>query len=253
MSKVKSDVDLVLHPSMLPIDNSFYAIQRSIVECSYMGCQTIWVVCDESVAPLLKKVCGDFVLNLAQHERAKYAKFPQDNRTSVPIFYVPISYKNMNKQGIGVSVIEGVNACFTISDKISKWVAPYRYYVSMPYGVYNPRVVEARSLVRQTESFFFTHEGKSALTGDYLGFSFGVDQFKHCSYLFKQINVKSDYTLDLVFGDDIMSSNSSSIELENYNDISDWSGYQDYMCNPIKVGTDWRYCFDAAIKMKGSR
>ena len=253
VSKVDSDIDLVLHPSALPIANNFYAIQRSIVECSYVGCKTIWIVCDESIAPLLKRLCGDFVLNLAQHERAKFANFPQENRTSIPIFYVPISYKNMNKAGLGVSVIEGVSASFTISDKMSKWLVPYRYYVSMPYGVYDPRNVEARSLIKQNESFFYTHEGESALTGHHMGFSFSVRQFKHCSYLFKRIDVKSNYTLDLVFGDDIMSENSCSIELDSYNDISSWGGYQEMMRSPIKIGTDWRYCFDAAIKMKGSK
>jgi hypothetical protein len=205
-------------------------------------------VCDESIAPLLKKVCGDFVLNLAQHERAKFAKFPQENRTSIPIFYVPISYKNMNKQGLGASIIDGVNACFTVSDKMSKWITPYRYYISMPYGVYNPRVKESRSLIKENESFFFTHQGKSVQTGDHLGFSFSIRQFKHCSYLFKRIDVSSNYTLDLVFGDDIMNENSCSIELDSYNDISSWDGYREMLINPLEIGTDWRYCFKAAIK-----
>mgnify|MGYP003134605876 FL=1 len=249
VSKVSSDINLVLHPSMLPIDNDFYAIQRSIVECSYMGCKTIWVVCDESIAPLLKKICGDFVLNLAQHERAKFTNFPKDNRTHIPIFYVPISYKNMNKSGIGVSVIEGVSASFTISDKISKWITPYRYFVSFPYAVYNPRIVEARSIIKQSESFFYTHQGKSALTGQHMGFSFSARQFKHCLYLFKRIDVKSDYSLDKVFGDDIMSENSSSIELESYIDISSWEGYQEMMRDPLKIGSDWRYCFDASMRI----
>ena len=248
VSKINSDIDLILHPSALPIANNFYAIQRSIVECSYVGCKTIWVVCDESVAPLLKRICGEFVLNLAQHERSKYTNFPTENRTSVPIFYVPLSYKNMNKSGIGVSVIEGVNASFTVSDKLSKWITPYRYYVSLPYGIYNPRISEARSLVKQNESFFYTHKGSSALTGENMGFSFSVRQFKHCSYLFKKINVKEQYTLDMVFGDDIMYENSDSIELEKYYDISSWDGYQKMMCDPLRIKSDWRYCFNAAMK-----
>lgn len=248
VSKVDSDVDMFFHPSLLPIANNFYAIQRSIVECSYVGCKTIWIVCDESTAPLLKSICGEFVLNLAQHERSKYTNFPSENRTSIPIFYVPLSYKNMNKEGIGVSVMEGVNASFTVSDKMSKWLTPYRYYVSFPYGVYNPRINEARSLIKGNESFFYTYEGHSALTGESTGFSFSVRQFKHCSYLFKKINVKEQYTLDTVFGNDIMYENSCSIELEKYHNISRWDGYRSMMQDPLKVGTDWRYCFDAAMK-----
>ena len=248
VSKVQSDIDLVLHPSMLPIANNYYAVQRSIAECSYLGCKTIWVVCDESVAPILKKVCGDFVLNLAQHERAKYAKFSSDLKRHIPVYYVPLSYKHMNKEGIGTSVMEGVYASYTVSDKISKWVIPHRYYVSMPYGVYYPRNVEVRSLVKNSESMFLTYNGKSARTGAHLGFSFSARQFKHCSYLFKRMNTKGNYTLDKVFGDDIMIENSKTHELDYYYDISTWGGYQEMMTDPIKVNGDWRWCFSNSFK-----
>ena len=248
VSKVQTDIDLVLHPSMLPIANNYYAIQRSIAECSYLGCKTIWIVCDDSIAPLLKKVCGDFVLSLTQHERAKFANFTNEMKRHVPIFYVPISYKHMNKKGLGVSVMEGVYASYTVSDKLSKWVTPHRYYVSMPYGVYNPRNVELRSLVKSNDSVFLTHNGESARTGAHLGFSFNVQQFKHCSYLFKRMNVKSHYSVDKVFGDDIMINNSETYEIDYYHDISTWQGYQSMMSDPIAVNGDWRYCFSNAFK-----
>ena len=250
VSKVSTDIDLVLHPSALPIGNNFYAIQRSIVECSYMGCKTIWIVCDESVAPLLKSICGDFVLNLAQHERSKYANFPTADRTQIPIFYVPVSYKHMNKNGIGISVIEGVNASFTVSDKLSKWVVPHRYYVSIPYGVYDCRIKNARSAIRENECFFLKHNESSYKTGDYLGFSFSSRQYKHCNYLFKRMSVQSNYSLDLVFENDIMNENSESITINKYQDISSWEGYQRMMKDPPKIWTDWRYCFDASFKRK---
>jgi hypothetical protein len=248
VSKVNTDINLVLHPSMLPLQNDFYAIQRSIAECSYMGCKTIWVVCDESVAPLIKKVCGDFVLSLTQHERAKFANFSSELKRHVPIFYVPLSYKHMNKKGIGVSVMDGVYASYTISDKISKWIAPYRYYVSNPYGVYYPKNVELRQLVKDNESVFMTHKGQGVLQGENLGFSFSVRQFKHCSYLFKRMDVKSDYTLDKVFGDAIMNENSETYEVDYYHNISTWNGYQQYMSDPIRMNNDWRYCFQNAFK-----
>lgn len=248
VSKVKTDLNLVWHPSMMPIENDFYAIQRSIVECSYMGCKTIWVVCDETIAPLLKKVCGDFVLSLTQHERAKFARFSNEMKRHVPIFYVPISYKHMNKKGLGVSVMEGVYASYTISQKFSKWIVPYRYYVSTPYGVYYPRNVTVRAVVRDNESMFLTHNGESALTGANLGFSFSARQFKHCSYLFKRMDVKTDYTLDKVFGDAIMYENSESYELDYYKDISTWDGYRSYMSEPLRLNNDWKYCFENAFK-----
>ena len=247
VSKVPTDINLVLPPSALPIGNDFYAIQRSIVECSYMGCKTIWIVCDESVAPLLKKICGDFVLNLAQHERSKFTNFPKENRTTIPIFYVPVSYKHMNKEGIGVSIMEGVGASFTVSDKISKWVTPYKYYISVPYGVYNCDWKQAREGVRNSESFYLKSGQSSFRSGDYLGFSFSVRQYKHCLYLFKKMNVKSDYAIDILFKNDIMIENSDYMDVEEYFDISSWEGYLKMMSEPPKILTDWRYCFTASF------
>ena len=33
---------------MQPIAKNYLAIERAIVECAYAGCETIWVVCNES-------------------------------------------------------------------------------------------------------------------------------------------------------------------------------------------------------------
>ena len=62
------------------------------------------------------------------------------------------------------------------------------------------------------------------------------------------MDVKSDYSIDKVFGDDIMINNSETYELDYYYDISSWQGYQDMMSDPIAVNGDWRYCFDNAFK-----
>ena len=233
---------------MMPLDKDYYAIQRSIVECSYMGCSTIWIICEESVAPILKKVCGDFVTNLAENDRAMYANFPEEHRKYIPIMYAPISYKMMNKKGLGVPIVDGVHSSYSVSAKLSKWVVPYRYYVSMPYGVYKPRHTKLRALVREYESVFLTHDGESARTGAHIGFSFSPRQFVHCSYLFKRMDVKSDYTIDKVFGDDIMIENSTTYDLEYYHDISTWGGYTEMISNPIRVTSDWRFCFNKSFK-----
>ena len=126
VSKIDSDLDSFLHASMMSIDNGFYAVQRSVVECAYAGCKTIWVVCDDSIAPLIKKVCGDFVQDPIAIINSKYKVFPQENTKSIPIFYVPLSYKNQNKDGLGVSVLDGITASYSVSSHISKWVVPQR-------------------------------------------------------------------------------------------------------------------------------
>ena len=46
---------------LMPIDDGYSLIHRSIVECAYAGCETIWVVCNNDIAPLVKLQVGDFI------------------------------------------------------------------------------------------------------------------------------------------------------------------------------------------------
>jgi len=246
VSRVQSDIDLILPPSALPIANGFYNIQRSIVECAYAGCNTIWVVCDDSQALLLKKICGEFVMNMHDYERSHHSKYPQENRRVVPIMYAPLSFKHQDKSGLGVSVIDGIHASFHVSSNISKWVAPHRYYISSPYGVYNPEV--KRSLIKEEGSFFLEHDGLTALDGENLGFCLGVDEVKHCSYLFKKNSVNSDFTLDLILDNDIVRKNIRTCGVDKYHNIQQWSGYKDMWIDPIDIYPKYRFCFTSAFK-----
>lgn len=246
VAKSQTDIDLLLHHSVLPIANNFYNIQRSIVECAYVGCSTIWVVCEDSYAPLIKKVCGDFVINMHDYERSKHAKYPKDNRRTIPIFYTPLSFKHRDKKGIGVSVLDGVMASFHVSSKISKWVVPYKYYIAPPYGVYNPEV--KRSAVKSFENFFLEHDGRTALDGENLGFSLGIKEVKHCSYLYKKMSANSVFTLDKILNNDIVKNNVKTTNIDKYYNIENWSGYQQMWKDPLEIHPKYKFCFDAAFK-----
>jgi len=251
VSKIDSDFDLFLHPCVMPLDNGFYAIQRSIIECAYAGCKTIWIVCDDSVAPLIKKICGDFVQDPIAITNSKYKTFPQENLKSIPIFYVPLSYKNQNKEGIGMSVLDGITASFLVSDKISKWVIPQRYYVSSPYGVYDPYCIkEQRDQILINDSFLLTCNDKSIFTNDHLGFSISPKQFKHCNYLFKRMDVKTKFNLDIIFGNDIMRENMGTGSVDCYYNIKDWEGYQSVFKNGLSFESVsfWKSLFTGNIK-----
>ena len=66
------------HPCMLPLDDEYLMIHRSIMECAYAGCETIWIVMDPDITPMFKRVVGDYVydpVNFYRHhdpdQRAK--------------------------------------------------------------------------------------------------------------------------------------------------------------------------------------
>jgi hypothetical protein len=51
--------------------------------------------------------------------------------------------------------------------------------VAFPYGVYNPRFLrEHRTTISSKQNVFLQHDGKTALDGEYLGFSFSEDIYK---------------------------------------------------------------------------
>lgn len=246
VAKVQTDIDLVVPTALLPIGNGFYNIQRAIVECCYAGCDTVWVVCEESEAAILKRVCGDFVLNMHDYERSKYSKFPSDNRRVVPIFYAPLSFKHQNKIGLGVSVMDGIHASFHVSSKISKWSMPHKYYVSSPYGVYSPEVNRLRTEIVSDGSFFLSHDGKTAIDGENLGFCLSVDHVKHCSYLFKKTNVKTQFSLDIILNNDKVKKNLKVSKIDMYHNIQNWEGYQGMWQEPLVIYPKYKFCFSGA-------
>ena len=247
-AKVITDIEILPHASLLPVSNGFYNIQRSVVECAYAGCNTIWIVCEESYAPLIKKLCGDFVINMNDYERSKHSKHPSINRRVIPIFYTPLSYKYQDKEGLGVSFIDGVNASFHVSKTLSSWIVPHKYYVSIPYGVYDPEV--KRSFVKSKESFFLSHNGRTALDGENLGFCLGVEEVKHCSYLYKKNKSNSLFTLDKIIDNDIVRKNITTSEIDIYHNIQNWQGYMDMWKNIVPMYPKYKFCFSSAFKMQ---
>lgn len=181
-------------------------------------------------------------------ERSSYSKYPSDNRSVVPIFYAPLSFKHQNKLGVGVSVMDGIYSSFHVSSKISKWLVPHRYYVSSPYGIYDPQINRLRSELASDVSFFLSHDERTALDGEHLGFCLGVEEVKHCSYLFKKMDVRTNFSLDIILDNDIVRNKLKKFEIEKYYNIQNWQGYEDMWKDPLTIYPKYRFCFENAFK-----
>ena len=162
---------------MLPIANDYTLLDAAIVECAYAGCDTIWIVCNDDTAPLLRHRIGDYI------EDPSYYYFNtsvnKDQRKRIPIFWVPIHPKDRDKRDcLSWSVIYGSLSAFMISSKISKWVIPDKYYVSFPYGLINPRdLIENRKFISSKNNFYVMSNNQTVQDNIYASFTFGKDEF----------------------------------------------------------------------------
>jgi len=162
---------------LLPIANDYTLLDSAVVECAYAGCDTIWIVCNDDTAPLLRHRIGDYI------EDPSYYYFNtsvnKDQRKRIPIFWVPQHPKDRDKRDcLSWSVIYGALSSFMISSKISKWVIPDKYYVSFPYGLINPRdLIDSRKTISSKDNFYIVHKNKTIQDNIYTSFTFGKDEF----------------------------------------------------------------------------
>ncbi len=225
-----------------PLREGMLAVERSVYECALAGCDTIWVVCNDDTAPLVKKRIGDYVMSPRYFEEKEFVKRKDYHQKWIPVYYTPISQKDRNRRdSLGWSILHGSLTAFQISDKVSRWVTPTKYYVSFPYGIYEPKVVRPhRSSIRGPESFFLAHDKKTVRENKYLGFTFFPEdwpKFKWniknaCSAGNPSLPIKErwsskDFKLDKIFNIDIIDVN-KKIEIEDYYELSTWESLKDF-------------------------
>jgi len=163
---------------MMPLSPNYTLIERSVLECAFAGCETIWIVANDDIQPLLRHRVGEYVQDptLYGEHNSKSSKMEQKR---IPIFYVPLSIKDYGRRDcLAWSVIHGSLTAFRISSELSKWVTPDRYYVSFPYGIYDPEAVRPyRKNISSHAPFAFSYNDKTVANGEYLGFTFDKDDF----------------------------------------------------------------------------
>ena len=115
VANLKCDYQYSFPDVLLPIENSFTAIQKSVFECAMAGCNTIWIIANNDLAPIVRKTIGDWVYDPVYYER-KFTKFYSDHRREVPIYYVPIHPKDrLRRDSYGWSILHGVNTAYAVS------------------------------------------------------------------------------------------------------------------------------------------
>ena len=234
---------------LLPLGEGINCLQRSILECSYVGCSSIWIICNDDTAPIIKKTIGDYVLDPVIYESWKYKKIPDLSKKYIPIFYSPVLQKDRNRRdSLGWSILHGALTSFIVSRKVSKWSTPKNYFVSFPYGIVDPRKIrEVRAKIRAGKSVYGSFQGKTVREGMYLPFSFTPDEWLLFRRQINESNTGGDkrlplaerwsarnFTLDKIFFHDNIDV-SEKIEFDKYYTTATWEEYQEYFISDLNI------------------
>lgn len=216
------DFNMPWHDSLILLAPNFTAVERAVLECSVMGCNTIWIVCHEHMTPLLKHRLGEWVIEgtekviqQAEHFGDDYAICRRARR--IPIYYVPIYPGDLNHlDGEVWSILHGALVSYRVARTLSKYVVPYSYYVAPPYGVYDIHEVRRkyiREVRKSRRNFFLAHNGKTALDGERLAFTFLGSQLVGIKELFREMGQGMYKCAEIVLSSD--NSKSTLKEIKN--------------------------------------
>jgi len=239
----------------MPVGDGFNLIQKSVYECAAAGCNTIWIVANDDLAPIIRKTVGDWVYDPVYYKRDLESKFYSQLRKEVPIYYVGIKPKDQKKRdSYGWSILEGIHASYMTSYKISKWLTPEKYFISFPFGVYDIYFIrQHRKLIRDKQTnLFFKYNGESVINNQYLPFTMKGEDFKLCRRAINQKTTREylpplpgqqypsqklplhqrwsaqHFTLSEIY-EPLSTTPHESVELDWYYDVSKWATYVEYI------------------------
>ena len=229
----------VLHPGLLSLSSTLLAVERSIIECNYAGCKTIWVVCNENYQPIIRQRVKDFTTSFYSLSSAKFSRFGQTKIKHIPIYYVSIPASLRGKRdSLGWAVLHAAQQAFYVCAKISKWLVPNKYFVSNPYGIHDPKIIsENKSILTSTHNLFITEKDKSVANAMNMSFSFRPDDFIKIRKNIKSFCTGSvtkpywssrNFSIDKFFNYDNIS-NVNNIEVDHYYSLTSWEDYRNFI------------------------
>jgi len=234
---------------MQPLADGLTALERSVYECAVMNCNSIWIICNDDTAPLIKKRIGDYVMNPNIYDNWDFKRAPYLVKEYIPVFYTPVLQKHRNrKDTLGWSILHGALTSFIVSKKISKWVAPSAYYVSFPYGIYWPKALKSiRADVRAGKRVYGSHNGKTVRDNLYLPFSFTPEDWLEFRRRINEENTggnkslpiaerwsAKNFTLDKIFNHDKIVID-SKFEIDEYYNLDSWDELKNFYKSELKL------------------
>jgi len=250
VSGIKSNFDMPWHESLMPLAPNYLAVERSILECAYAGCNTIWVVCSDDITPLIRYQVGEIIQDPVYNYRP-YERNRQDIKRPIRIYYIPINIRDINKRdNLAWSAIHGAQVASKIMKSTSSHLAPDKFWISWPYGFYSPS--SPRDLRRDVaeKDVMLSHDSKTIKDNLYLGLTLTPSQVQQ---LYEESRTRStglwknpterkqkystqdrfsyrNFNLKEVF-ETLDCSNYISKEVGDYYSLDNWQDYCHFLCN----------------------
>jgi hypothetical protein len=242
------NLNMPWHDSLMPIHENYHAIERAVHTAAVAGCNTIWIVMHRESQPIIRKKLGSWIYD---PETVWKNPYPHLQVREIPIYYVAINAKDRNRRdSLAWSCLYGAKVASYTSKKISKWLLPKRFLVIPPYGVVpEDEIKNSRDILRGSQNIVFTNSDKSFKDNEFLPFTFSQKEYEECRIYFRD-RYSGDETMR-TFKDifkPVSLENYTNIKLNWYYNISDWSGYTNFitsqhnkLCTRPKymVGRDW--------------
>ncbi len=252
VSGIKSDFNMPWHESLMPIGPDYLAIERAVAECAYAGCDTIWIVCNDDVTPLIRYQVGEKIQDPVYNYR-HFEVNKNDVRKPIRIYYTPLAIKDINKRdNLAWSAIFGAQTANNVLCDISSHLAPDRFYIAWPYGYYDPWLLRDFRRELLEGPVVLVNKKETVKDSKYLGFTLDVKQV-NClieesittssglwnhnrteklplaeRYSYKNLNISEVFaSLDFT--------NYKKLLVENYQTIDCWDKYCDFMSTYKRV------------------
>lgn len=160
------DFDFPWHDSMIPIAPGFLAIERAVLECATAGCDTIWIVCSAGFIPLIRHKLGDAVID-PENYLNQYIRFKKELRREISIYYIAVHPRDVDKRdSIVWNILYGCRTAARISNGVSKWIIPEKYYICLPNVVYPSQIIiKYRQEIRDNDRCLISFVNKTILNG----------------------------------------------------------------------------------------
>jgi hypothetical protein len=252
---------LAIPEVLLPISPGFSAIQKSVFECAMAGCNTIWIVANDDLAPVIREIVGDWVYDPVYYHSP--ARFSSEQRKEIPIYYVPIHPKDRDRRdSYGWSVLYGIHCAWRVAHNISQWITPDKYYISFPLSAFDIYQVRTwrREISDPKKNFFFTHKQSHIKNNLPISFTMTGEDFKLCRRTVNQKTTREylppspgqqypsqklplqdrwsarHFNLEDVF-EEVNEIDAHKVEVDWHYDIASWSGYRNFLSSGYLINT----------------
>ena len=251
---ITTDFEIDLPEIMMPVSSGFTAIQKSVHECALAGCNTIWIVANPDLAPVVRKSIGEWTHDPVYYSRTKFGQ-NSEHRREIPIYYVPIHTKDIGRRdSYGWSILSGIYASWRTANHISKWIVPNKYFISFPMATYDIYTIREyrKEISNRDKNFLLKHNGRTVLDNVPLPFTMTGEDYIQCRRDVNQKTTKEYYntqdgelypskklplekrwsartfSLSDVF-EKLSIDKANIVELDWYYNISEWGAYSEYL------------------------